>query len=218
MPTPTPPPNTVSLRARRRREDLSRRREDTIAGAMAIFAEKGFHETQMSEIAAAAEVSRKTLYAMFESKDQLYQDVITAMATTIRESVEQSANELADPGDQFLSIIDSLFRCYEENQDFLKIYARGTHGLPSKIREAMGESSMQTFQSFTGWVIDVAKRAKAEGFLQGLDAETAGISLVGTVTTTAERWIELTPEHPMSLQSKQVRAVFERLLGSKGGT
>ena len=213
---PTPSPVTLSLRARRKYEELSRRREDTIAGASAVFAEKGFHDSQMSEIAAAAEVSRKSLYAMFESKDQLYQEVVTTMAATIREEVEQSVRDFADPGAQFLSIIDSLFRCYEENQDFLKIYARGTHGLPWKIREAMGESSMQTFQSFTGWVIDVAIRAKKHGYLRGLDPETTGISLVGTVTTTAARWIELTPERPLSEPSAEVRAVFEHLLGSRG--
>jgi len=214
VPTPSPSATPVSLRARRRREDLSRRREDTLAGATAVFAERGFHDAQMGGMAAAAEVSRKTLYAMFESKDQLYQDVITNMATTIRESVEQSARELTEPGAKFLSIIDSLFSCYEENQDLLRIYARGTHGLPWKIREAMGEASMLTFQSFTGWVINVADRAKQAGYLRGLDAETVGISLVGTVTTTAARWIELTPERPLSEPSAQVRLVFEHLLGS----
>lgn len=216
MPLSHPP--TLSLRERRRQEDMSRRREDAIAGAAAVFAEKGFHDAQMSEIATAAEVSRNSLYAMFESKDQLYQEVISTMTRTIRDVVENRVREFDDPGLQLLSIIDSLFSCYEENQNFLKIYGRGTHGIPFKIREEMGESSMQTFQSFTGWVVDVATKAKAAGYLGELDPETIGISLVGTVTTTAARWIELTPDRPLSEPSAQVRAVFEHLLGPKGDT
>ena len=211
---PMSSPAPVSLRERRRIEELSRRREDALAGAAAVFAEKGFHDAQMSEISAAAEVSRNSLYVMFESKDQLYQEVISTMAATIRKTVEQRASQLEDPKARLLSIIESLFSCYAENQDFLKIYARGTHGLPFKIREAMGESSMQTFQSFTGWVIDVATQAKNAGYMRDFDAETVGISLVGTVTTTAARWIELTPERPLTEPTARVRAVFDHLLGS----
>ncbi len=213
MPASAPAP--LSLRERRRVEDLTRRREDAIAGALAIFASKGFHDAQMSEIAAAAEVSRNSLYTMFESKERLYQEVIEVASATIRASVKQRASEIADPGEQLLSIIDSLFGCYEQNPDLLHIYSRGTHGMPIKIREAMGESSLQRFQSFTSWVIEVATRAKRSGYLRGLDAETVAVSLVGSVTTTAARWIELTPERPLRPRSAKVRAVFAHLVGSK---
>lgn len=209
------PPPQLSLRERRRHEDLTRRREDAISGASAIFAAKGFHDAQMSEIAAAAEVSRNSLYALFESKEKLYQEVISVTSATIREAVEERVAEIDDPGEQLLSIIDSLFNCYEQNQDLLRIYARGTNGLPSKIRGAMGESSLQIFQSFTDWVIDVATLAKRSGYLGNLDAETVAISLVGTVTTTAARWVELTPDRSLSRQAVNVRTQFAHLLGSK---
>jgi AcrR family transcriptional regulator len=206
-------PSSVSLRERRRNEDLARRRDDAIAGASMVFAAKGFHDAQMSEIAVAAEVSRNSLYAMFESKERLYQEVIETTFATIRDFVMQRASEIEDPGEQLLSIIGSLFSCYEKNQDLLHIYARGTHGMPIKIRDAMGESSMQMFQSFTGWVIEVATRAKDAGSLPGLDPETLAVCLVGSVTTTAARWIELTPERPLSEQSTKVHAVFAELIG-----
>ena len=208
-----PPSPLPSLRERRRRDGLERRRADAIVGASAVFAAKGFHDAQMSEIAAAAELSRNSLYAIFESKEQLYQEVISTTAGAIRDAVKQRAGELADPGEQLLSIIDSLFACYEQNQDLLIIYARGTHGLPWKIREAMGESSQQIFQSFTDWVIEVAKRAKRAGYLRGLDAEAVGVSLVGAVTTTATRWIEQTPARPLSQAAGKVHAVFDHVLG-----
>lgn len=202
-----------SLRDRRRREGLERRRADAIAGASAIFAAKGFHDAQMSEIAAAAELSRNSLYAMFESKEQLFQEVVSTAARAIRDAVKQRAGEFADPGEQLLSIIDSLFACFEQNQDFLLIYARGTQGLPWKIREAMGESSQQNFESFTDWVVEVATRAQRAGHLRGLDAEAVGVSLVGAVTTAATRWIERTPARPLSQAAGKVRAVFAHALG-----
>jgi AcrR family transcriptional regulator len=204
----------ASPRERRRREDVERRRADVLAAASSVFAAKGFHESQMSEIAASAEVARNTLYALFESKENLYEETIAVAHERIRSAVEERANALDDPRERLLSVIDSLFRCYDENADLLRIYARGTHGLPTQIRGAMGESSLRRFQSFTDWVIELARHAKRAGYLRGLDAETVGISLVGTVTTTAARWVELTPERSLDDQASNVRRQFARLLGA----
>jgi AcrR family transcriptional regulator len=206
-------PPQLSLREQRRRDGLERRRVDAIEGASAIFAAKGFHDAQMSEIATAAEMSRNSLYAIFESKERLYQEVISTTAGAIGDAVKQRASGLSDPGEQLLSIIDSLFACYEQNQNLLLIYSRGTQGLPWKIRQAMGESSQQIFRSFTDWVIEVATRAKIAGYLCGFDAEAVGVSLVGAVNTTATRWIEQTPERPLSQEAVKVRAVFAHLVG-----
>ena len=102
----------------------------------------------------------------------------------------------------------------EENEDLLRIYAFATHGLPFKIREGMGDSVLEIFTAFTEWVIEIAKRAKSTGYLQQLDPEAVGLALVGTVTTTAARWLETTPDRPLSQAAPPVSAVFQRLLGT----
>lgn len=204
----------ASPRERRRREDVERRRADVLAAASSVFAAKGFHEAQMSEIAAAAEVARNTLYTLFASKENLYEETVAAAHERIRGVVEERADSLDEPGERLLSVIDSLFRCYEDNADLLRIYARGTHGLPTQIRGAMGESSLRRFQSFTDWVIGLAREAQRAGHLGGLDAETVGVSLIGTVTTTAARWIELAPERSLEDRAVHVRRQFALLLES----
>jgi AcrR family transcriptional regulator len=213
MSAPAPSPG-ASPRERRRREDVERRRADVLAAASTVFADKGFHDTQMGEIAAAAEVARNTLYSLFDSKENLYEEVIAVAHERIRDAVEARAHDLEEPGERLLSVIDSLFHCYERNGDLLRIYARGTQGLPTQIRGAMGESSLRRFQAFTDWVIELARDAQHAGHLRGLDVETVGISLVGTVTTTAARWVELTPERSLDDQASKVRRQFARLLGT----
>jgi len=171
----------------------------------------------MTEIAAAAELSRASLYSMFAGKKELYQEVISATAAAVREAVRQQVESLDDPGQQLLCVvIDSLFSCYEENENLLRIYAFATHGLPFKIREGMGDSVLEIFVAFTEWVIQIAKRAKRAGYLHGLDPEAVGLALVGTVTTTAARWLETTPDRPLSRAAPPVNAVFQQLLGARG--
>ena len=207
-----PPPTSVSPRENRRANELAQRREDALAAASSVFAAKGYHDAQMTEIAAAAELSRASLYSMFTGKEELYQQVISSGAEAVRDAVHEKVEALDDPGQQLLCVIDSLFSCYEENQDLIRIYTLGTHGFPFKIREAMGESSLQLFVEFTNWVVGLSREAKRAGWLPGLDPEAFGISLVGAVTTRAVRWLESTPDEPLSAAAPAIRAIFERLL------
>ncbi|NCC26054.1 MAG: TetR/AcrR family transcriptional regulator, partial [Deltaproteobacteria bacterium] len=56
---------------RRERERL-RQRQDILAGALALFAEKGYHNVSMQEIAERTEFATGTLYKFFPSKEDLY--------------------------------------------------------------------------------------------------------------------------------------------------
>jgi AcrR family transcriptional regulator len=211
-----PPPISASPRENRRANELAQRRTDALAAASAVFAAKGYHDAQMTEIAAAAELSRATLYSMFTGKEELYQEVVTTASAALRDAVQQKVESLDDPAQQLLCVIDSLFSCYEADETLIRIYALGTHGMPFKIRDAMGDSVLEIYVAFTDWVIGIAKRAKRAGYLQGLDPETVGIALVGTVTTTAVHWLETTPERPLSRAAPPVSAVFQQLLGARG--
>ena len=161
----------VSPRENRRADELARRREDALAAASEVFATKGYHDAQMTEIAAAAELSRASLYAMFTGKEELYQQVISGAAEAVRDAVHEEVEALDDPGQQLLCVIDSLFSCYEQNQNLLRIYVLDTHGLPFKVRQAMGDSVQEMLVAFSEWVIEIAKRAKRAGYLQQLDPE-----------------------------------------------
>ncbi len=208
----------VSPRENRRANELAQRREDALTAASSVFAAKGYHDAQMTEIAAAAELSRASLYSTFTGKEELYQQVISSGAEAARDAVHKKVEALDDPGRQLLCVIDSLFACYEQNQNLLRIYVLGTQGLPFKVRHAMGDSVQEIFLAFTEWVIEIAERAKRAGHLQQLDPEAVGLSLVGAVTKIAAHWIETTPERPLSQAAPPVHAIFQQLLGAGGNS
>jgi AcrR family transcriptional regulator len=57
-----------SLRARRKR----RTAEAIVAGAAGLFEERGFERTTIDQIAAAAEISRRTFFRYFADKEELF--------------------------------------------------------------------------------------------------------------------------------------------------
>jgi AcrR family transcriptional regulator len=205
-------PRAPSVRERRRDHAVELRRADIIAAATVVFGEKGFQGAQVAEIATTAELSLNSVYALFKGKEELYEAVLHAAAATIRDEVQAKAEALSDPAAQLLSIIDSLFDCFDRHRHLLRIYARTTGGLPWRVREAMGEGSFRVFQEFTAWLVSVAQRALEEGKTSGIDAETLAFSLIGTITTSASRWVEEPAQESLSSAAPRVRALFEHLI------
>nr|QIG97016.1 TetR family transcriptional regulator [Bradyrhizobium sp. 6(2017)] len=62
-----PPTVTSGLRARKRRET----RERLTRAAMALFLERGFEATTLDDIVAAADISRRTFFHYFASKEDV---------------------------------------------------------------------------------------------------------------------------------------------------
>jgi len=201
-----------SLREQRRQLERDQRRAHIVWAASRLFGEKGYDGAQISEIAAAAEVSLASLYSLFEGKEEIYQAAIELAAESIEEAVRNKVEPLDDPADRLLTLVDSLFDCFEQNRDLLRIYARSTGGLPWRVRRTMGDSAVAIFERFTDWVVGLSRAAQNRGYLRGLDPETFSLTLIGSITTTAAFAIERAPEEPLSRAAPAVRAICKRLL------
>lgn len=56
----------------RREQQREERRKQILEAALAVFSQKGFHVTNVSDVAAQAGVSQGTIYWYFESKEELF--------------------------------------------------------------------------------------------------------------------------------------------------
>ncbi len=80
----------MGLRERKRQ----RTRQALISAAMRLFEEKGYEQTTVAEIAASAEVSTKTFFNHFASKDEVLFR-ISQPASTTRSRSSRSASPLS---------------------------------------------------------------------------------------------------------------------------
>ncbi len=207
------PKRTERSRKKERRErEIALRRDDILAAASQAFAEKGFQDTGVAEIANAAEVSLNTVYALFKGKEELYEAVLSTAARTVGDRVRDAVGDLPDPAERLLRVIDELFACFEEHRPLIRIYANNTHALPWRVRQSMGEPALRVLHDFTRWLVDRVHDAKEAGYLEGIDAETFALSMIGSVTTSATRWVEDPRGESLSAAAPRVRTLFARLL------
>src|SRR5690242_20479659 len=67
--------------------------------AAALFLENGYQGTSMDDIAAAAQVSKQTIYTHFLSKEALFADLVLGNAERVEEFVATVPRTVAAAGD-----------------------------------------------------------------------------------------------------------------------
>jgi AcrR family transcriptional regulator len=112
-------------RVRRAREDAYR--DLILEAALRVFAERGYAEAKVQEIADAAGVATGTVYAIFPSKQELYRAV---HAQNLTELARRYA-EIPPGGsvqEQLLARSATSTRFLTERPDYLRVYLRESGG------------------------------------------------------------------------------------------
>jgi len=198
----------LSPRERRRAESEDRRRTELLDEATLVFAEKGFHETQMAEIAASAEFSKATLYTLFGSKEELYREVVLRAIRRMRSEVQASVSAVDEPGERLLVLIDALFEVFEANSEVVQLVLNGAQGLPWRVRQTMDQPSLRAIEGFQTWLIELCEDAERAGAISGLDARTFAIAMLGTFTNVASDALKRAPHGSLKDQAQAVRELF----------
>lgn len=78
-------------------------RDNIISAADELFNKKGFEKTTMDEISERAQYSKRTIYAYFESKEEIYSYFVVKGARLLLEEFEKA-----------ISYSDNFIECYHE--------------------------------------------------------------------------------------------------------
>ena len=89
-----------------REEQKEQRRQLIIAKALELFVKKGYRETKVSDIAKAANMSTGLMFHYFESKEQLYEELVRI---GVEGTKMPGRMEIATPVDYFSGFLNMLF-------------------------------------------------------------------------------------------------------------
>ena len=92
-------------------EQADKTRETIIAAAAVCFAEKGYSECSMRDIAARSGVSKGAIYGHFASKEELFRAIIVRQ----HEYGAKKAREAADGRGYVNAIIDFMAECVKDS-------------------------------------------------------------------------------------------------------
>lgn len=115
--------------SRKARERL-RHRQEILDTALKLFSERGFHNVSMQQIAETSEFAVGTLYNFFESKEMLFEELISSCGERIIVTLVAILDAPGTEVERLTSFIRYSPVLLEEHAEFIRLYVSelGTRG------------------------------------------------------------------------------------------
>ena len=86
-----------------------------------MFAEKGFHNTSMNDVADAAGVTKPVLYQHFASKRALYLELLAEIGAELRDTIAKATADAAGPRQQINLGFVAYFEFVADHADAFRV-------------------------------------------------------------------------------------------------
>jgi TetR/AcrR family transcriptional regulator, cholesterol catabolism regulator len=183
------PPTRPALRER-----YDRRRQQVVADAARVFAERGFQATSMAELTAATGLAAGGIYHYIDGKD----DLLIAICDELLEPLLGQAREIVagagTPEQQLRALLRVWMDHIAAHLDHMLVFAQERHVIEREPRWAGVRAQRKEFEQILD---DVLARGEAEGSMSFGDRGLALRALLGMVNYSPQ-WLRprgrLTPE------------------------
>jgi AcrR family transcriptional regulator len=149
--------------ARRRERERDARRRLILDTAQKVFAERGFFNATVEEIAARAELAVGTLYRYFKSKEEMYVSLLFEAMEMFHQQIQSARESGAPPDAQLRAVWNYFLQFYREQPEYYRAFIfLHNDGLREMISpEVMQEINRRAGENF---------RALAKIVRAGMDA------------------------------------------------
>lgn len=169
------------------------KRQKILAAATSVFAEKGFHQAKMDEIALRAQVAKGTLYYNYTSKSQLFAATVTAGMDEIMDKISSEMESSLPFIEHFRMLVACTIRLYLHHSEVTRIY---TNELSSGIDAETLDEIKTARQRFVTFVTDILKTGQDKGYLKPMNRHHAALALVGIVDALCNEHLNTRKDDP----------------------
>ncbi len=190
------------------------RREHLLNAAARVFAERGYAEAQMEEIAAAAETSKGGLYFHFPNKEALVSAVIGRAGETLRRRVVRAMRAAGqDPVARADAALATLIDTLSAHRSLARVLATDTAIGSDAARARVADIE----DEFVALIAQELRVALDNGRLSNLDApldpDLTARAWVGMVQSTLSAWAAGRVTAPIHRVYPELRRLLLRSVG-----
>jgi TetR/AcrR family transcriptional regulator of autoinduction and epiphytic fitness len=169
-----------------------RKREAIIQAAIAEFRDNGFKVTSMDRIAARAEVSKRTVYNHFPSKDELFAEILLELWECSKEQLDQAYRPDRPVREQLREMMAAKMAMLNESSfmDLARVAIAETIHSPERAREMVAKMGSLE-EGVSTWI----RAAQDDGKLKAADPAFAAYQLQSLIKAFAF-WPQITMGQP----------------------
>lgn len=207
---PSPP---IRLASSRRSAPVADKREAILRAATAVFAERGFFQAQVADVARVAGVAAGTVYLYFRSKDDL---LVSIFERTMREA-------LADGRAALQGVTDAAARLRRIARLHLERLGRDRDlAVVFQVELRQTTKFMERFSAtYLADYLELIRSTIVDGqqagvFRRDVHARTAAKVFFGALDEMATNWILSRRRYPLAPEADAVVDLFVNGVGQRG--
>ncbi|MCB2228281.1 MAG: TetR/AcrR family transcriptional regulator [Desulfarculaceae bacterium] len=181
-----------------------------LKSAELIFAQRGFHEATISEIAAGAKVSDATIYEYFPSKEALLFAIPAEYSLKYQMGNRHILKYIKGSKNKLRALVYRLLELYEDNPEYANVISM----ILKTSRNFTETAEYQVIQESARMMREVIEQGIADGeFRSGLNPVIVRSMIIGTIDNLVVRKGLLgKPQNLMETAEGIIDALFNGLL------
>ncbi|MDY7564222.1 TetR/AcrR family transcriptional regulator [Pseudomonas sp. RTC3] len=184
-----------------------RKREAIVQAAIAEFRANGFEVTSMDKIAALAEVSKRTVYNHFPSKEELFSEILQQLWISSADRLDMTYHPERPLRDQLQELLVSKMQMLADSNflDLARVAIAATIHSPERAQNMVSRLNERE-ESFTAWIC----AAQADGRFKAVDPRFAATQIHALLKAFAF-WPQITLGAPALAPAAQMSVVESAL-------
>jgi AcrR family transcriptional regulator len=136
-------------------------RDDILRAATNLFANRGFHETSMSEVARDAHVSKALIFWHFKTKEELFLAVLNRLLEPYVIDFAEEAGVL-DERAQIRKLVEFYLKFVRENASSVRFFlAQMLHD--QRLSENLNDQVLKLYTGYRTMLVDLIAQAQQKG-------------------------------------------------------
>jgi AcrR family transcriptional regulator len=168
-------------------EDKEQRRAEILTAAKRLFAERGYHETTIADVARGSGLSYGVVYWYFESKDELFLALMADEGQALRTRIQDSLR--GHPGDDEAETlrlaVRTTFAFLAEDPASAQLVFQN----PRVLGEPFAGQLSGIFERFIDDLEALVRRAQAKGLVRDAPSRMVAATCAGLIAQLALRRI-----------------------------
>lgn len=186
----------------------ARRRRQLLAVALRVFADEGYHDASMNDIAVAAGVTKPVLYQHFSSKRDLFAELLEEVGRDLQDTITKAVAAAPGPHEMVEMGFAAYFDYVNRHRDAFMLLYGGGLARDSEFAEMVNQTERAVAALVAGLIE-----------IEGLSAEARqvlGHGIVGMIEGASIHWLRSNSDaDPAALARQLADLAWKGLRGVK---
>lgn len=195
---------------RREREKL-RQRQEMLATALDLFAQKGYHNVSVHEIAEKSEFAIGTLYKFFQNKEDLYKALVLELCNEFEDSITRAIEQPQDEVEKLRSYVRAKTAVFHHNLPSIRLFLAESRGTSFNIKPGLDDGIRKRYYNYLESLAAIFESGiKKQRFKKIADPYYLAVALASIIDAFLLLWLDMPESHSYPEDPDVILNIFFR--------